>query len=159
MAKNSPSLSVVAPAPVEVAAAPVVETPTAPVAPEAPASPAAETASLAGDVKALLEATTEPTPAQVEVARSRLTAVLAKSVAEDTAPAEPPINPNLYRLLSRVATPFETRTTSALEIPKSGCLVHVSTRGNGQQLAESLAFVPHVRYEAIAGGGGKLVTI
>ena len=59
---------------------------------------------------------------------------------------EQPINPELFRVLSRVVSATEgwTQTTKAMEIPGVGCVLQVTIR-LGDTVTNTLSFIPGVK--------------
>lgn len=61
-----------------------------------------------------------------------------------------------FQLLCEIRSDKEhwMKSTKALEIPRVGCVIQVTTRQD-EQVAEALVFVPGVRLEDCEGGGGR----
>lgn len=65
---------------------------------------------------------------------------------------------DLFKLLSKASSKEGEwmKSTKAMEIEDVGCVVQVTTQ-QGDQVAESVCFVPGTRIVEIEGGGRKLV--
>lgn len=67
---------------------------------------------------------------------------------------------NLFRLLCKASSKTECwmKSSKAMEIDGVGCVVQVTTQ-QGENIAESVCFVPGVKIEDDINGGRKLVRI
>lgn len=67
-------------------------------------------------------------------------------------------NGDLFKLLSKASSQKEgwMKSTKAMEIPKAGCVVQVTTQ-QGDHIAEALCFVPGVRIHEDDNGQRKLI--
>lgn len=63
-----------------------------------------------------------------------------------------------FKLISKASSKSEgwMKSTKAMEIPKSGCVVQVTTQ-QGNNVAEAVTFVPMVRIANITDKKGRLV--
>lgn len=72
---------------------------------------------------------------------------------------------DMFKLLSKASSESEgwMKSTKAMEIPKIGCVVQVTTqqlnKDGRYSLAEALTFVPHVKIVEDINGGRKLEMI
>jgi len=66
-------------------------------------------------------------------------------------------NGDMFELLCKASSKAEAwmKSTKAMEIPGVGCVVQVTTQ-QGDQVAEAVTFVPHVRIVGDAKGGRRL---
>lgn len=63
-----------------------------------------------------------------------------------------------FKLISKASSKSEgwMKSTKAMEIPKSGCVVQVTTQ-QGHNVAEAVTFVPMVRISDITDKKGRLI--